>query len=146
MEQVRRLGVFGGFGEVWVGFFGGLFLWGRRRGLGGCWAASFFCPCFGGVPGQVVSVSLPSSSLLPPVRAAAALAALRAAFVALPPGGVLARVVVVPGAVASLVSFSGAPLRPSSWRLVGSLAGAGGWLLLAPVAPVPAVPLQPALF
>jgi hypothetical protein len=88
------------------------------------------------------SVSLSSSVPVPP-RVALALSALRAAFPALPAGGCLARLVVVPGLPASLVSVSGAVLVPSAWRLVSSVLGSGGWFVLSPVLP-PAS--QPALF
>jgi hypothetical protein len=68
-------------------------------------------------------------------------------LVRLPVGGCVARLVVVPGQVASLVSVSGAVLVPSAWRLVCSVSGVGGWLLLAPARPaVSVVASQPSLF
>jgi hypothetical protein len=86
-----------------------------------------------------------SSSSLPPVppRVAAVLAVLRAGLVSLPACFIFARLVVVPGQPASLVSVSGAVLVPSSWRLVSSVFGAGGWLVLQPAQPVAS---QPSLF
>ena len=78
-------------------------------------------------------------SSLPPVpvpaRVAVVLSALRSSLPALPAGGCLARLVVSVGQPARLVAASGADLRPSSWRLVSSVAGLGGWLVLAPVQP-----------
>ena len=78
--------------------------------------------------------------LVPPLRC------LVVALSSLPPVPVPARVAVVlsvgrgaPGREprpARLVAASGADLRPSSWRLVSSVAGLGGWLVLAPVQPV----------
>jgi hypothetical protein len=85
-------------------------------------------------------MSLSSSPLpTPPARVAAALAALRSSLVALPPGCVLARVVSLPGQVASLVSISGAALDPACFRLVSSVAGPGCWLVLVPVPPQPSL-------
>ena len=90
-------------------------------------------------------MSSSSPSPVPPARVAAVLAALRGALPSLPAGGggVVARVVVVPGALASLVSYSGVVLVPSAWRLVCQVSGAGGWLLLAPAVPPVS---QPSLF
>jgi len=65
-------------------------------------------------------VSLPSSSPLPvPPGVAAVLAALRAGFASLPPGGCFARLVVSSGQPARLVSASGAVLvpGPGAWSL-----------------------------
>ena len=71
-----------------------------------------------------------------PAQVSFVLSVLRSSLPALPPGGCLARVVVSVGQPAALVSASGADLVPSSWCLVSSVAGEGGWLVLAPVQPV----------
>lgn len=76
-----------------------------------------------------------------PVSVMAAFALLRAALPTLPPGGCVARLVVVPGSVSRLVSVSGAVLVPGAWRLVCSVSGEGGWLLLAPAAPAADQPI-----
>jgi hypothetical protein len=103
------------------------------------------CSCRCGPSGpfpQVVAVS--ASSLSPiPARVAAVLAVLRSGLVSLPASGCIAHFVVIVGQPAQLVSFSGAILQPSAWRLVGSVLGEGGWLVLEPAQPAAS---QPSLF
>jgi hypothetical protein len=82
---------------------------------------------------------------LPPSQRSAFVIGLLHSFClpALPPGFIFARVVAPVGQVASLVSQSGAVLSPGAFRLVCSVSGAGGWLVLLPVQPAAS---QPNLF
>ena len=73
-------------------------------------------------------------------------------LVQVPQGAVFARYAPVPGGGVAVVSLSGQVLAPSFGALrsrfvfVSSVAGAGHWVVLAPVGPAPVSVSQPALF
>jgi len=69
-----------------------------------------------------------------------------------PAHAVIARYAPVPGGGVAVVSLSGQVLAPSFGALrsrfvfAGSVAGAGRWVVLAPVGPAPVAVSQPSLF
>jgi len=73
-------------------------------------------------------------------------------LVQLPPRSIFARYAPQPGGGVAVVSLSGQVLAPSFGALrsrfvfAGSVAGAGRWVVLAPVGPAPVAVSQPSLF